>query len=289
MPINFKKAETPGRAVRRVCRAYLGRALLRLRSSRHPATVHAVRKEIKKLRATLRLVQAEINRSELRKLEKALRRAAGQLAAPRDARVMLKAFEKLAGRTSTTRFPQLYKTLQKNCLQESRRFRGDDSAVLSEQVLRKAGRRFIRLKVAAKGWPAIEPGLRESYLAGRKGRDLVRHEPTEEHFHDWRKHVKVFWYQLRLVCPAWPASGRTLINRLGRLGELLGDDHDLAILQRFATDHELTGETAAVNRLITLQQRKLRLAASKLGAQIYHEEPAIVCRRLGKTWTAWHG
>src|SRR5882724_2958109 len=227
MPFYFKKAEPPGQAIRRVCREHIARALLRLRKSRHPAAIHAVRKEIKRLRAILRLVQGEINPDDHRKLEKALRRAAGHLAASRDARVMFKAFEKLAGRHAKQNYPRLHQSLEKNCHHEGRRFRGDDSAELAGQILQKAGRRMTRLKIAANGWAALEPGLQESYRQGRQGCELARRIPSEEHFHDWRKHVKVFWYQLRLLCPAWPATGRTLVNQLDRLGELLGEDHDL--------------------------------------------------------------
>src|SRR6185295_4124328 len=76
MPFYFKKAEKPGHAIRRVCREHIARALFRLRKSRHPAAIHAVRKEIKKLRAILRLVQGDLHSGDHRKLEKSLRRAA---------------------------------------------------------------------------------------------------------------------------------------------------------------------------------------------------------------------
>ncbi|MDR3458323.1 MAG: CHAD domain-containing protein [Verrucomicrobiae bacterium] len=288
MPFYFKKAEKPGRAIRRVCREHIRRALSRLRHSRHPATIHAVRKDIKKLRAILRLVQAE-NPDAQRKLEKALRRAAGQLAASRDARVIFKAFETLAGRSAARRFPRLHKTLRKNCDQEARRFRVDDSAELSEKILQKAGRRLTHLKIAKDGWAAVEPGLLESFRQGAQGCQLARRPPSPEHFHDWRKHVKVLWSQLKLLCPAWPAYGRTIITRLGRLGELLGNDHDLVLLQQFATEHGPAAEAATLNRLILLRHKKLRAAALKLGAQIYQAEPSAVCQRLGRNWTRWHG
>ena len=148
MPFHFKKSESPAKAVRRVCRERIGAALDGLRKPRHPAAVHGVRKEIKKLRALFRLVRGEIGRGAYRKGAKALREAAGSLTAPRDARVMLKAFEKLAGRNAR-RFAAIEKALQKNCRRETRRFRKKDAAAAAGRILRKTGRRVGELKIKA--------------------------------------------------------------------------------------------------------------------------------------------
>ncbi len=289
MPFHFKKAEPPARAVRRVCREHIGEAQVRLRKIGHPESVHGARKEIKKLRAIFRMVRGEIDRADYRKARKALRRAAGQLAAPRDARVMFKAFEQLAGRGAARRFPIIRKALQKHCRRETRRFQDDDSVAVAERALQKTDRRVAGLKFVASGWTAIEPGLRQSFRRGRLAGRLARRQPLPEHFHLWRKEVKTFWHQLRLLCPDWPASTRLLTDKLNRLGELLGDDHDLTLLEQFVMEQPRTTETAKLNHLIEARQKKLRVAALKLGSQIYREAPAIVCRRLKKDWNAWHG
>src|ERR1039458_9119351 len=83
MPVHFKPAEPPARAVRRICREHITKALARLRRSRHPAAVHGARKEIKKLRAVLRLVRGEIGRGVYRPAAKALRRGGGPRAGAR--------------------------------------------------------------------------------------------------------------------------------------------------------------------------------------------------------------
>ncbi|HSY19895.1 MAG TPA: CHAD domain-containing protein [Candidatus Acidoferrales bacterium] len=269
MPFYFKKAEKPGRAMRRVCQEHIRLALFRLRKSRHPAAIHAVRKEIKKLRAILHLMHGQADASTRLKLEKSLRRAARQLAASRDARVIFKAFENLAGRRAKKEYPRLHKLLEKNCHAEGRRFRGDDSAELAKRILQKAGRRIAHIKPDQSGWAAINPGLLESYRQGARAADLAARQPLPDHYHEWRKHVKTLWYQLRCLCPEWPAAGRAIIGKLDRLGILLGDDHDLALLRDFATAHPHPGETSKLNRLIVARQKKLRAAARKLGSQLY--------------------
>ena len=288
MPFRFKKSESPARAVRRVCRERIGAALGGLRKSRHPAVVHGVRKEIKKLRALFRLVRAEIGRGTYRKGAKALREAAGSLTAPRDARVMLKAFKKLAGRDAR-KFAGIEKALRKNCRREARRFRKKDSAEATGRILRKTGRRMGALKIKAVGWAAIEPGLKQGCRRGREFYRLARAQPSPENFHDWRKHVKDLWHYFCLLYPAWPAEARAHTDELELLGRQLGDDHDLFLLQQFAAEHcaGMTGEVKVLNPLIETRQKQLRAAALKLGARLYAETPAIICRRLEKHWNNW--
>ena len=276
--------------MRRVCRERIGAALGGLRKSRHPAAVHGVRKEIKKLRALFRLVRGEIGRGAYRKGAKALREAAGSLTAPRDARVMLKAFEKLAGRNAR-RFAGIEKALRKNCRREARRFRKKDAAAAAGRILRKTGRRVGELKIKAGGWAAIEPGLKQSYRRGREVYRLARKKPSPENFHDWRKHVKDLWHYFCLLYPAWPAETRAHTDELELLGAHLGEDHDLFLLQQFAVEHcaGRAGEVEALDRLIESRQRQLRAAALKLGSLLYAETPAVICQRLEKHWNDWRG
>ena len=53
--------------------------------------------------------------------------------------------------------------------------------------------------------------------------------------HDWRKRVKDLWYHERLLAPTCGPTVRGHAKELDRLSDLLGDDHDLALLR-----HELT-------------------------------------------------
>jgi CHAD domain-containing protein len=290
MPFRFKKSESPAKGVRRVCRERIGAAMGGLRKGGRPSAVHGVRKEIKKLRAIFRLVRGEIGRGTYRKGARALREAADSLAAPRDARVTLKAFENLAGQ-SARRFGGIERALRKHARQEAERIRKDDSLKRAEQLLRKADRRVDDLKIKAAGWAAIEPGLKESYRRGREACRLARQTPSPEKFHDWRKHVKNLWHFFCLLHPAWPAEARAYTDELELLGRHLGEDHDLFLLLQFATKHRagLAGEVEALNRLIESRQKQLRAAALKLGSRLYAEVPVVICRRLGNYWNSWRG
>jgi CHAD domain-containing protein len=281
MPFRFKKSESPAKALRRVCRERVGAALDCLRKPGHPAAVHGARKEIKKLRALFRLMRDDISVRTYRKGVKALRAAAGSLAATRDARVMLKAFENLTGRTAG-HYPHIKKALSKHARQEARRFRKDDSVALAERMLRKTQRRVGSLKIKLTGWAAMAPGLKQSYQQGQAACRLAHKKTKPENFHDWRRHVKDLWFYFCLLRPICPAATQSSADDLERLALHLGEDHDLFLLQEFMAKHcaEHPEEAKKLNRLTAARQKKLRAAALKLGSQLYAETPAAFCHRL---------
>jgi hypothetical protein len=71
---------------------------------------------------------------------------------------------------------------------------------------------------------------------------------------------------------------------LKSLGELLGGEHDLFLLQQFVTAHdgELPREVAVLSRLIAAHRNKLRAAAMKLGTHLYAKTKEIKYPRLDK-------
>jgi CHAD domain-containing protein len=239
--------------------------------------------------STARARKSKSGAEDYRRAAKSLRKAADRLAATRDARVTLRAFENLAGK-KTWRFSKIKKALQKNCRREARRFAKDNSVAAAERTLRKVNRHLAGLKIGAADWAAVEPGLRQSYRRGRQCCETARREPSPENLHVWRKHVKNFWYQLRLLCPAWPAAACVQTDDWERLGELLGDAHDLVLLQQFVAEHRAKAarEAVALEALNAARQKKLRAGALALGKRLYAETPAVVCRRLGRHWRAWH-
>ncbi|HEX4349633.1 MAG TPA: CHAD domain-containing protein [Verrucomicrobiae bacterium] len=283
MSFRFKKSESPAKALRRVCRERVGAALDCLRKPEHPAAVHGARKEIKKLRALFRLVRGEIKVDTYRKGVKALRAAADSLAATRDARVMLKAFEKLTGRTAG-RCSEIEKALKRHAHKEARRFRKDDSLALAERMLRKTGRRVGGLKIKLAGWGAIAPGLKQSYERGQAACRLAHKKAAPENFHDWRRHVKDLWFYFCLLHPICPAATLSSAGDFERLALYLGEDHDLFLLQEFMAKHgaERSAEVKKLDQLIAMRQRKLRAAALKLGSRLYAETPRAFYRRLAE-------
>ena len=132
------------------------------------------------------------------------------------------------------------------------------------------------------GWPALEPGLDRSYRRGRRAFDRVRSKPTAESLHEWRKRSKDLWYHLRLLKPASPGILGGHADEAHGLSDLLGDDHDLAILRE-----KLRGATGgpavdvdAVIELIDHRREQLQTDAMQAGERVYAEKPKAFRRRL---------
>jgi CHAD domain-containing protein len=290
MPFRFKKKESVAKAVRRLCCARLDDALETLEKGARLEVVHNVRKEIKKLRSVLRLIRREIGRNTYSEQNNALRRAADLLTDFRDAQVKLNAFDSLAKHFKSKLlphpFPEIKLALQKNCRAEEKKLARAVAPL--KGILSTSKQRFDDLKIEAKGWKAIAPGLKKVCGRGHDAYETVHLQPLPENFHQWRKHVKDLWHQLRLLCPAYPRNLQDRIDQLAKLGDLLGDDHDLFVLDGFVARHFKRAQNIAVfQELIRLRQQELRSGALKIGARFYRERPGHFCRRIGNYWKAW--
>ncbi|HEU5397099.1 MAG TPA: CHAD domain-containing protein [Verrucomicrobiae bacterium] len=290
MPFQFKRKESVAKAVRRISRERLAAARDSLKDSRRLESAHNVRKEIKKLRALLRLVRDKIGRKQFRKNNRPLRRAAACLTCLRDAHVRLNAFKSLTAHllASPRPFPGIAATLRESCREEEKRFLKSNSASAVDRILCKLARRARKLQTEIKGWAALGPGLRAGYARAREALAAAQRQPSPENLHDWRKRVKDLWYDLRLLCRAAPKVRRSFIHILEQLGEFLGDDHDLVMLDEFAgrgnfPARELTGLRA----LIRLRQKELRSKAMTLGARLLKESPGSFCARMERQWKGW--
>ena len=287
MSLQTKRKEPPGHALRRVCRRHVERALHGLRRSGHPEAVHHVRKEIKKLRALFRLTRGLLSGAEYRKTAKILRLASKPLAASRDARVIRKAMESLTGRTRG-KFTRIHSALAAFSRREQQRLVDDDAGAVVRRLLVQTRDQLGRLDPEGSDWAEIKPRLKQSYTRGRKACQLAIRQPTAEHFHEWRKQVKIFWYQLDFLCPKWPAKTKALLRRLEKLSDTLGDDHDLVLLDQFVMKQcPGSAETANLRQLIEARRRTFALRARRLGSNLYAETPGPVCYRLDKQWKTW--
>jgi len=296
MSFRVKRKETPEEAVQRLTGELIDHALASVRRCDQASALHEVRKDIKKLRAVLRLVRWEIGERTYKAQAVALREAAGCLAATRDAHVVNQALRKLAkhfkGRLAQRDLADLKLVLQARSRDQMRQFRLGNSLEKIERSLKKTATGFRKTAIPGKkAWPAISRGLTWSYANGRKAFQRVREEPSDENFHEWRKRVKDLWYHIRLLRPIWPEQMRAAARQLKLLGELIGDDHDLVLLAGVVRDARIgragTRRRQIIQALINLRQSELRQEALCMGARFYVEKPAGFRKRLGAYWKLW--
>ena len=235
MAFYLKRKERVGKAVRRLCAERLQMALGRLKALDHKA-VHSVRKDIKRLRATLRLFRAGLPGDTYRKEIRTLRRAAKGLSEARDAHIAVQALDNLVRHSKVALqskpLTKARTALEKASRKKATQFRESGLAGTVAYILRKAARRALALEFKGKGWEAIYPGLKRSYRSARKAYQISLKDPSPENLHQWRKRVKDQSYQLRLLGPIWPDQVRAVIAELETLGDYLGEDHDLILLNQ---------------------------------------------------------
>jgi CHAD domain-containing protein len=294
MPFYFKRKESVRKAVRRLCCERLTDALWPLQNGAQAGAVHGVRKEIKKLRAVLRLVRAEIGKNTYNEHTDALRTAADRLTALRDAEVKLSAFDSVVKRfkrkLAPQPFPKIRVALKKNRRLEEGRLYKDGSIASVKGILCHEKVQMDHLEMKSNGWKAIAPGLKKIYSRGREAFETAGQEPTPENFHEWRKRVKDLGNQLSLLCPARPRKFQARTGKLNKLGDLLGDEHDLFMLKQFVAKKFGHMPSARLFQdLITARQKELRSEALKLGGRFYPAKPGSFCRGIERDWKKWRG
>jgi CHAD domain-containing protein len=295
MAFCFKRKKSVAKAIRRLGRERIESALESLKDWHCAEAIHDARKDIKKVRAVLRLVRTRISKKACGRATRLLREAAKRLAAPRDASVKVKTLGYLTHHFSDQLPPGAVRhvraALRRAAVEETERFAKEETVRTVERILRRVAKQLDRLNVSGKGWKALGPGVRTAYSQGRRAYQVALKHPSPENFHDWRKRAKDFWYQVTLLRPIRPEQLDAMASELEALGEYLGDDHDLVML-REAVEAQCAGngdagELKTLNELIKDRRRELRTAFLELGARFYAEKPAVFCERLAGYWQTW--
>src|SRR5262249_46091072 len=154
---------------------------------------------------------------------------------PRDTYVKARTLRKLTrefkGQLAPRALSHIRAELQNRFDEEMIRFEKEKTAGTVQQALRRVAKELEHLDVRRKGWKALGPGVKTAYSQGRYAYQTVLKDSSPKNFHDWRKSAKQLWYQTTLLRPLWPEQMDAMASELEALGEYLGDDHDLFVLQ----------------------------------------------------------
>lgn len=295
MSYRFQADEALADGVPRVACEQVDRALAELngQDTDTAEAVHQVRKRCKKIRGLLRLVRGSFSASYQQ--ENAwFRDLARRLSGARDAQAMLECFDQLRDAFSQDLDPDAFHDVRDILVErQSGVHEGAESAEqIAETVadLRDARIHVLGWRLNDEGFAALEQGLRRTYRRARKAQRISYRTPTPEQFHEWRKRVKYHWYHLRLLRELWPVPMKGFAAQAGQLADLLGDDHDLAVLQEtLRQDKEASGDPGQLETLAGLAQRRqdqLRAEAWALGWRLFADKPRHFCRRLHRYWQA---
>jgi len=293
----LEQNETTADGIRRIALEQINKAIQEVESQKidHHKKVHQIRKRCKKLRGLVRLVRPCLAENYQR--ENAwYRESARALSDIRDAQALIVCSEELLQQFSTTFPPGTFAELHQRLIL----YRDRSAATTSDidKRLDNFRQRMLQGRTRIADWPLdqggfdlLEGGLKKTYGRGRKAMAAAYQTETVEDFHEWRKRVKYHWYHARLLRNIWPQLMNAYNAEMKRLSDLLGDDHDLAVLQQTLLDSpESFGSDEMVQAFIGLarqRQMNLRQLARPLGNRIYLEKPAKHGKRFGCYWKVW--
>lgn len=294
----LKRKEGTADGLRRIARGRVEKAGARLDDvgdEQLADAIHGARKDLKKVRAILRLLRGELGEKRFKAENRRYRDAARLLAESRDAEVKLETLQAL-GEDAGASFPASAALAWRQALEADRdrvaAARGEAASRIerARAAIEAAGGGISHWPIGNDSWRLLEPGLDRSYRDGREAFGRAQTEGSAENVHEFRKRAKDLWYQLRLLHDAWPGLLEPTAEQAHDLADLLGDHHDLAVL---AEDLEGRAELAASREdfrgLIEARQAELLEAALELGERLYAEKPKHFRRRLRAYWRAWRG
>ncbi|MFN4193959.1 MAG: CHAD domain-containing protein [Tabrizicola sp.] len=267
-------------SLRRILRAELGDALARLDRIDEANAVHGLRKNLKKTRALLRLVRSGLATQP--DMNIVLREVGLAFSARRDSQVRLVTFDRLF-----PDMPEVLHPLRAALLSGST---GPADLPISDLRDRLAALRdsAADLNLSGKDSRILREGLAITRDRARRAARLARAEPDNaQRVHDWRKRAKDHWYQARLFAPCWPEMFRPLVACADRLGEILGDHHDLSVLELHVAGLPDTTVSTRARQMLDARlheaRSRIEIEAFPLSARLFAGDPDD----MAALWVDW--
>ncbi len=296
MAYRLRRKKSVQKSIRKVACEQIDRAIAEIldeQLDRHE-TVHQVRKRCKKVRGLVRLVRPVF--ADYQGENEFFRDAARELSYVRDAQSIIECFDALMKHFQQQIDRSSFAATREELERRRREIAGDEEG-LDEKLdeflasMREARHRVSHWKVDDDGFSAVAGGLKKTYRRGRKAMRLAYENPAAESFHEWRKRVKYHWYHARLLRRIWPRMMKVQREAAHHLSDLLGDDHDLAVLRQTILDTPArfgaAEDSQALLGLIDRRRAQFQAEAWPLGQRLYAEKPQPLAGRFGLYWETW--
>jgi CHAD domain-containing protein len=234
--------------------------------------IHGARKQLKRARATLRLLRPAIGDDSYRRENIAARDAARPLSKARDEEVLSQAHAGLVERFGQAADGGLH-------LHHGARELSAAQLDRIKTALERSMTRAREWQLEDADWNCIEKGLRSTYRRGRHALRRSRKDRATDDLHEWRKQTKYLWHQLQVVTPLAHGPIGELADEFHQLADYLGDEHDLAVLRERAS--------GKLPELIDRRREELQDKAFALGERLYADKAKTFVHDLEKRWNDW--
>jgi CHAD domain-containing protein len=284
--------ESLRKGLRRIARQHLQAALEHVAGATADSSdkaVHEARKAFKKVRAVLRMVRPKIGQSAFRLENESLRDAGRPLSEVRDATILVQTLEKLKAEFAEAIPAETFVPVHEELLAHQDQVRKrvldkQQSLAGTEAATGGAIERVSEWLDVPNKWSSVAKGVKRVYRQARRRHGEAKADATMEARHEWRKAVKYLRYQLEILRPLWPEGLGELTAQAERLGQLLGEEHDLAVLAGILSDRPERfggrGSVGAVVAIVESRREDLAREADVLGEQLFQERPKEFARRL---------
>ncbi len=293
---HLRKRENVGEGLRRIAIGRADKALEGLRrantGSDPVSEVHAVRKDLKKLRSVLRLARRGLGEKRYARQNELYRDAGRELSGARDAEVMADTLEALIdqfGDEMPGEETMAWRADLAAVREAATTGMVDDRAPVEDAIAAlQEGVENLRGKPVKVKRSQLLDAIALGYERGRDAMAVAREDPADENFHAWRKRAKDLWYQLRIVKKAWEPMIGEMADCAHELADYLGDHHDLFVLREdLGTQRMDPEEREELEAVVDRRQKELEKAAFALGDRLYAEKPKAFRRRIKAYLAAW--
>ena len=238
--------------------------------------IHQLRRSIKRARALILLLRGAVARGATDAMGEELADISRPWGVLRDAQVSRQLLAELLGPAAIGPTPR-------------------GSTAPRVQLCRRTRRRLADCRSEVEGW-SVTPGDWEVVgkalrRAWRRAQSVLPSDiagATPQALHRWRRRVKVLQNELLVLTPLHDEAVRRLLRDLDRLGELLGREHDLAVLAAGLRRGEVRPPPAASRRslfsAIRNERRLLRASIEQLGVPLFAESERAFEHRLHRRW-----
>ncbi len=238
--------------------------------------VHEYRKIIKRVRALLRLIIPGIDEKTYVGLDSLLGRTGNSITHQRESTVNLRSFL-LLEEFSNEKLPETLKSSALDLL--TREFKiayNNDQGMLKNKLagivfqLKSIKDKLERISLFEYSSEQFINCLKKSYAKTMQLYHDSIHTSETEVIHKWRKLSKYLLFQLK-YSPVELMNAGKLIDDLDSITDILGKDHDLAVLENFITQNiDLTTEESnAFHKVIDNTRLKLQKNAFVIGKSIF--------------------
>ncbi|HVZ30262.1 MAG TPA: CHAD domain-containing protein [Asticcacaulis sp.] len=279
MKTRFKRKEAPGDGLNRLILGQIDE-IARIPAGAETA-VHDIRVACKKIRAYLRLMRDGLGEVRFDLENRTFRDLARLFRAFRDRQTEPKTLAGLQPSDSSAA------EVVRQQLEAHPTGNLSGTFTAARSIAKKARGRFVDGKLEPDAF-SLKAAYQHSYGRVRKAFDRARRHPGTARLHEWRKQVKAFGYQIKLLKKTWPEQVKLWTAEFDALAQKLGDDHDLAVLAAtLSADHDAEPVVRPVLKSLMQRRGDLQYSALEIADPLLAEKPRAFATGVGHHWKKW--